>query len=111
MTRHRRRLAGAGMLATSLLSSCATLVHGPYQQLTVTSTPPGAEIRVLDATTRERIRRRVVTKIEEAETGLGGVTPCTIRLKRLPGGLGSRHLFYAVHADKTGYAPRMAAVF
>jgi len=40
----REPLFLASML--TLLAGCATLIHGPYQDVTVDSTPPGATVTV-----------------------------------------------------------------
>jgi len=75
-------------LALTVLSGCATLVHGPYQDVTIDSNPPGAQATV-SAQTSER-GPLFVDKNKQTIT-----TPATIRLRRDNN--------YRVELEKPGY--------
>src|SRR5215831_10563674 len=75
-------------LALAVLSGCATIVHGPYQDVTIDSNPPGAQATV-SAQTSER-GPLFVDKNKQTIT-----TPATIRLRRDNN--------YRVELEKPGY--------
>src|SRR5262249_16254068 len=87
-------------LALAVLSGCATIVHGPYQDVTIDSNPPGAQATVTPprprgprATTRARPAGgvRLLTKKTKPPTP----PPATIRLRR--------DNSYRVELEKPGY--------
>jgi hypothetical protein len=84
MTRQAMLLA----VACGALSGCATLVHGPYQDVTIDSNPPGAKATVA-AQTSER-GPGYVDKEKQVIT-----TPSTVRLRR--------DNTYRVEVEKEGY--------
>src|SRR5262249_59230674 len=62
-------------VALAMLSGCATLVHGPYQEVMIDSNPPGAQATVA-AQTSER-GPLFVDQQKQTVT-----TPATVRLRR-----------------------------
>jgi hypothetical protein len=84
MTRQAMFLA----VALAALSGCATVVHGPYQDVTIASNPPGAKATV-SAQTSER-GPGYLDKEKQVVT-----TPATVRLRR--------DNTYRVEVEKPGY--------
>jgi hypothetical protein len=84
MTRQAMFLA----VALAALSGCATVVHGPYQDVTIDSNPPGAKATV-SAQTSER-GPGYLDKEKQVVT-----TPATVRLRR--------DNTYRVEVEKPGY--------
>jgi hypothetical protein len=84
MTRQATFLA----VALAALSGCATLVHGPYQDVTIDSNPSGAKATV-SAQTSER-GPGFIDKEKQVVT-----TPTTVRLRR--------DNTYRVEVEKQGY--------
>jgi hypothetical protein len=84
MTRQAMFLA----VALAALSGCATVVHGPYQDVTIDSNPPGAKATV-SAQTSER-GPGYIDKEKQVVT-----TPATVRLRR--------DNTYRVEVEKQGY--------
>jgi len=84
MTRQATFLA----VAAAALSGCATLVHGPYQEVTIDSNPPGAKATV-SAQSSER-GPLFIDKEKQVVT-----TPSTVRLRR--------DNTYRVEVEKEGY--------
>jgi len=77
------------VLAGALLSGCATIVHGPYQDVRIDSNPPGATVKIA-AQTSERGPGFLDTTKERTVT-----TPATVRLLR--------DNTYRVEMEKPGY--------
>lgn len=75
-------------MAASLLSGCATLVHGPYQDVRIDSNPPGATATVAAQTSQ----RGPLFLDTEKQTV---TTPATLRLRR--------DNTYRVELQKPGY--------
>ncbi|MGH7893728.1 MAG: hypothetical protein ACREQL_03620 [Candidatus Binatia bacterium] len=75
--------------ALALLSGCATLVHGPYQDVRIDSNPPGATATI-SAQLSERGPAFVDEQKERKVT-----TPATVRLQR--------DNTYRVEIEKPGY--------
>jgi hypothetical protein len=75
-------------VAVAALSGCATLVHGPYQEVTIDSNPPGAKA-TLSAQSSER-GPLFIDKEKQVIT-----TPSTVRLRR--------DNTYRVEVEKDGY--------
>jgi hypothetical protein len=65
------------LLSSVLLAGCATMMHGVDQEVPVSSSPPGAEVRV--------------------DGELHGVTPLVLKLRR--------ESDYLVEISKPGYRP------
>jgi hypothetical protein len=84
MTRQVTSLA----LALAALSGCATLVHGPYQDVVIDSNPPGAK-----ATLSAQISERGPGYIDKEKQVV--TTPATVRLHR--------DNSYRVELEKEGY--------
>jgi len=75
-------------VALAMLSGCATLVHGPYQEVVIDSNPPGAQATV-SAQTSERGPLFVDPQKQTV------TTPATVRLRR--------DNSYRVELEKPGY--------
>jgi hypothetical protein len=75
--------------ALSLLGGCATVVHGPYQDVRIDSNPPGAT-----ATISAQISERGPAFVDTEKTRTV-TTPATVRLLR--------DNTYRVEMEKTGY--------
>ena len=73
----------------ALLGGCATLIHGPYQDVTVDSNPPGAT-----ATITPSISERGSLFLDPTKS-YKVTTPATLRLRR--------DNTYRVEVQKTGY--------
>jgi len=82
----RRQLCFASLIA--LLSGCATVMHGPYQDVRIESDPPGAK-----ATISPMISQRGPAFLDEKKQTV--TTPATVRLKR--------DNTYRVEYEKSGY--------
>ncbi len=76
MTRQRVSLVTAGAMASLVLGGCATLVHGPYQDVRIDSTPPGAT-----ATVSPLLCERGPNFLDEKKKQTV-TTPATVRLRR-----------------------------
>ena len=84
----------ASLLVT--LSGCATVVHGPYQDVTVDSSPPGAT-----ATIRPSVSQRGPNFLDPKKE-YKVTTPATLRLRR--------DNTYRVELEKPGYKITTAQV-
>ena len=84
MTRQATFLA----VAFAALSGCATLVHGPYQDVTIDSNPPGAK-----ATVSAQLSERGPGFVDKEKQVI--TTPSTVRLRR--------DNTYRVEVEKEGY--------
>jgi hypothetical protein len=82
----RHPLCFASLLA--LLSGCATLMHGPYQDVRIESDPPGAK-----ATISPMISARGPAYLDDKKQTV--TTPATVRLRR--------DNTYRVEVEKSGY--------
>ena len=84
MTRQATFLA----VACAALSGCATLVHGPYQDVTIDSNPPGAK-----ATVSAQLSERGPGYVDKEKQVV--TTPSTVRLRR--------DNTYRIEVEKPGY--------
>lgn len=82
----RHPLCFASLLA--LLSGCATVVHGPYQDVRIESDPPGAK-----ATVSPMLSARGPNFLDAKKQTV--TTPATVRLRR--------DTTYRVEVEKSGY--------
>ena len=80
----RPRIVAATLLAAISLSACATIIHGPNQQVTISSTPTAAQVTV-DG--RPVGTTPVTTKLKRKDKHVVGITldgykPYEMRLDR-----------------------------
>jgi hypothetical protein len=75
-------------LAVAALSGCATVVHGPYQEVVIDSNPPGAQ-----ATVSAQLSERGPLFVDKQKQTV--TTPATVRLRRDNN--------YRVEVEKPGY--------
>jgi hypothetical protein len=89
MMRQRVSLAMTSAMVSLLLGGCATLIHGPYQDVRIDSTPPGAT-----ATISPLLCERGPNFLDEKKKQTV-TTPATVRLHR--------DNSYRVEVEKPGY--------
>jgi hypothetical protein len=75
-------------VAVATLSGCATVVHGPYQDVVIDSNPPGAQ-----ATVSAQISERGPLFVDKEKQTV--TTPATVRLRRDNN--------YRIELEKPGY--------
>jgi hypothetical protein len=96
MTRQRVSLVTACAMTSLVLGGCATLVHGPYQDVRIDSSPPGAT-----ATVSPMLCERGPNFLDEKKKQTV-TTPATVRLRR--------DNAYRVELEKPGYKISSAQV-
>ena len=75
-------------MAVAALSGCATVVHGPYQDVVIDSNPPGAQ-----ATVTAQLSERGPLFVDKEKQTV--TTPATVRLRR--------DNSYRIEVEKPGY--------
>jgi len=86
-------LAACLVGAVVLCASCASIIHGGSQDVSMASVPPAASVTVYDGA------GKIIGQ---------GSTPCTLSLKRGEGFFKSAN--YRVLLEKTGYAPHTVSI-
>lgn len=82
-------------MAVAALSGCATVVHGPYQEVVIDSNPPGAQ-----ATVSAQLSERGPLFVDKEKQTV--TTPATVRLRR--------DNSYRIELEKPGYKIATAQV-
>jgi hypothetical protein len=82
-------------VAVAALSGCATVVHGPYQEVVIDSNPPGAQ-----ATVTAQLSERGPLFVDKEKQTV--TTPATVRLRRDNN--------YRIELEKPGYKLASAQV-